>query len=225
MSQVNTPSKIALIILSIAAALPAQTTVPISLVVNWPPRKLVEAKYGPLPAWADFGEVIGCSKAPGTVHFGEGDVIATLRLTAGLQAFSRQDAFLLVSNSQAGSKKNIVLGWLRAGVKSAVDAKAAGLIGGGNRTGVAIVTTAEFINIVLPNLAGVLSLKQVIQYDQDGLQALMAIPAGRCTPPWSVLFAVPATPPVQAVCGSAPALCLPNARQPFVYDLEVPVDR
>jgi hypothetical protein len=195
----------------------AQTTT-IQFVVNWPPAQLVAEKYGPLPSWAQFGEVIGCNSGTTTIHFGEGDVIATLRSTAGLQAFSRQDAFLLVSNSQSASTKNIITGYIRALAQSAIEAKAAGLIGGGNRTGTGIVVGAELVNILMPNLNGVLSLKQAIQYSADGLQAMMAIPAGRCTAPLSVLFAAPACPPAQAKCavGSQPPLP--------AFRLEVPVD-
>jgi hypothetical protein len=212
--------KMLLVLLS--ASLSAQTTVPITISVNWPPVSLVASKYGPLPKWAVFGEAVGCNRGDTSITFGEGDVIATLRLAGGLQAFSRQDAFSLVSNSQATSKKNIFIGWLTAAANSVVDAKAGGLIGGGNGTGVGIVLGAEFTKIILPNLVGVLSLKQVIQYNIDGLQTLMSIPAGRCTPPWSVLFAAPAAPPAQATCGQVAQVC---AKQPYVFDIDVPKDR
>ncbi len=201
----------------------AQTTVPIQVSVNWPPAQLVAQKYGKLPSWAIFGEAIGCNKGGSNITFGEGDVIATLH-GFGLQAFSRQDAFSLVSNSQATTPKNIITGWINALANSAIDAKATGVIGGGNKTGVAIVLGAELTKIVLPKVDAVLSLRQVIQYNVDGLQTLMSIPAGRCTPPWSVLFAKPAMPPPQ----TAP---LPNAAttltgvQPYSFEIDVPKDK
>ena len=187
------------------------TQTPVKVSINWPPAALVNTKYGPIPKWAIFGEVIGCNQGTASITYGEGDVIAAIRSSLNLQAFSRQDAFLLVSNSQNDSKKNRITGWIRAGAKSAVDMKAFGLIGGSNLTGAAIVTTAELINVILPNAEGVLNLKQVIQYNTDGLQTTMAIPAGRCTAPASLLFAIPATPP-----NSAPNLT--------TFTLQVPAD-
>ena len=82
---------------------------------------------------------------------------------------------------------------------------------------------AELAKTVLPKVNAVLSLRQVIQYNVDGVQTMMSIPAGRCTPPWSVLFAKPAIPPPQSVA-------LPSAKtivgaQPYVFDLPVPKDR
>ena len=115
-----------LALLLVPFALSAQTvpiTVPIQVSVNWPPAQLVAQKYGPLPAWAIFGEAIGCNKGESNITFGEGDVIATLH-NFGLQAFSRQDAFSLVANSQSASKKNLVIGWVNAVANSAVDASA-----------------------------------------------------------------------------------------------------
>lgn len=210
-----------LLFLALAAPFCAQT-VPIQVSVNWPPAELVSQKYGKMPAWAIFGEAIGCNKGDSNITFGEGDVIATLH-GAGLQAFSRQDAFSLVANSQAASKKNTITGWVNAAANSAVEASAGGLINGGNKTGLAIVVGAELVKIILPKVDAVLSLRQVIQYNVDGLQTLMSIPAGRCTPPWSVLFAVPAKPPPQAAsCAAATPLC---ARQPYVFELDVPKDR
>lgn len=188
-------------------------TVPIQVSVNWPPAELVAQKYGPLPKWAIFGEAVGCNKGDSNITFGEGDVIATLH-GAGLAAFSRQDAFSLVANSQAGSKKNVITGWVNAAASSAVDASAGGLIGGG-KTGLAIVVGAELARIVIPKVNAVLSLRQVIQYNVDGLQTLMNIPAGRCTPPWSVLFAVPRSPPAKASPQQAP----------YVFEVNVPKDR
>ena len=184
-----------LLALFTAAAASAQTTVPIDLIVNWPPPQLISEKYGPLPKWAMFGEVTGCNQGPAGLTYGEGDVIALLRLQANLQAFSIQDAISLVSNSQSGSKWNVAKTWLGSVANSAVESKAAGLIGGGNKTGVAIVTGAELVKIFLPNLQGVLSLKQVVAYSRDGLQPVMHLPAGRCTIPYSVLFAVPGPNP------------------------------
>lgn len=199
----------------IASALSAQvTTVPIDLVVNWPPRALVAAKYGPLPKWVMFGEVTGCNKGASGLTYGEGDVIALLRVQASLQAFSIQDALSLVSNSQNASAWNKAKAWLGALSVSAVDAKAGGLIGGGNKTGLAIVTGAEVVNILLPNLQSALSLKQVIQYSKDGLQPTMLLPAGRCTIPYSVLFAVPGPNPDISV-----------ASRPLMVHADVPADR
>lgn len=211
--------KIALLLL--ASTLAAQM-VPIEVSVNWPPAQLVAQKYGPLPTWAIFGEAIGCNKGDSNITFGEGDVIATLH-NFGLQAFSRQDAFSLVANSQSASKKNLVIGWVNAVANSAVDASAGGLINGGNKTGLAIVVGAELAKAVLPKVNAVLSLRQVIQYNVDGLQTMMSIPAGRCTPPWSVLFAKPAMPPPQSVAD--PALKIVAGPQPYVFDLSVPKDR
>lgn len=174
--------------------------IPLDFVVNFLPPQLVAEKYGPLPKWAIFGEVIGCNGGSETVHFGEGDVIYTLRKNQGLQAFSIQDAFSLVSNSQSASVKNKVTGYVRAAAQSAIELKASGIIAGGNATGAGIVIGAEAVNIVLPNLQGTLNLKQAIQYSKDGMSALMAIPAGRCAAPMSVLFAVPACAPMAAKC-------------------------
>lgn len=214
--------KLALTLL-LASLVQAQVVAPLQIVVNWPPHQLVVEKYGPLPNWAIFGEVVGCNKGNTNITFGEGDVIATLRTIGGLQAFSRQDAFSLVSNSQSASKKNIVLGWLNTAADSVVDAKAAGLIGGGNGTGVGIVVGAAFVKLALPSVNGVLSLRQVIQYNTDGIQTMMQIPAGRCTTPLSVLFAVPNTPPIQAqVCPPTAPVCV---KQPYVYDVDVPQDK
>lgn len=206
--------RLALILIAATGVLFAQAPpdmVPIQVLVNWPQPQIVAAKYGPLPKWAQFGEVIGCNRGTSNVVFGEGDVIAALRLTAGYQAFSRQDAMMLVSNSQSASKKNIFVGWVNAAASSVVDAKAAGLIGGGSGTGVGIVVGAELLKIIIPNANGVLTLRQVIQYNIDGLQTMMSIPAGRCTQPWSVLFGIPALPPARA------------ATQAF--ELSVPKDR
>ncbi len=189
----------------------AAQTVPVDLLINWPPAKLVAAKYGPLPRWAMFGEVIGCNRGSVGLTYGEGDVLALLRNSAGLQAFSIQDAMMLVSNSQSASKWNRAKGWILAGANSVVGAKAAGLIGGGNATGVGIVIGAEVVNIVLPNLSGALNLKQVIAYSRDGLQSVMVLPAGRCTIPYSVLFAVPGPSP--------------NAGKPMLVHADVPADR
>lgn len=205
--------KLALILIvsgSVLAQAPPDM-VSIQILVNWPQPQIVAAKYGPLPKWAQFGEVIGCNRGTSNVVFGEGDVIAALRLTAGYQAFSRQDAMMLVSNAQSASKKNIIVGWVNAAANSVVDAKAAGLIGGGSGTGVGIVVGAELLKIVIPNANSVLTLRQVIQYNADGLQTMMSIPAGRCTQPWSVLFGVPSAPPAQ------------TSKQ--VFELSVPKDR
>jgi len=178
----------------IPAILSAQT-IPVDLVVNWPPHQLVAAKYGPLPKWAMFGEVVGCNKGATGLTYGEGDVIALLRTSANLQAFSIQDALSLVANSQSDSKWNQAKAWLQAAANSVVQSKAAGLIGGGNATGVGIVVGAEAVNILLPNVQGALTLRQLIQYAKDGLQTSMILPAGRCTIPYSVLFAVPGPNP------------------------------
>lgn len=206
------------------AALPlCAQTIPIQVSVNWPPAQLVAEKYGKLPSWAIFGEAVGCNKGDTNITFGEGDVIATLH-GFGLQAFSRQDAFSLVSNTQATSKKNLITGWFNAAANSAIDAKATGVIGGGSKTGVAIVLGAELTKIILPKVDAVLNLRQVIQYNTDGLQALMSIPAGRCTPPWSVLFAKPAMPPPQSapLPGASKALL---GLQPYTFDIDVPKDK
>ena len=191
-------------------------TIPIDFIVNFPPAQLVAEKYGPLPAWAIFGEVIGCDTGTTTIHFSEGDVIYALRKETGLQAFSIQDAFSLVSNSQSASLQNKVLGYLRAAARSTIELKAAGVIGGGNATGAGIVIGAEAIDVILPNVQGTLNLKQAITYSRDGMQLMMAIPAGRCTNPMSVLFAAPACPPGQGKCVTQvnPA-----------FKLEVPPDR
>lgn len=189
-------------------------TVPVEVSVNWPPPQIIYQKYGPIPKWAVFGEIIGCNKGDSAITFGEGDVISALRKSdsnGGLQAFSRQDAISLVGNSQSASKKNIVIAWLKAGAKSAVDAKATGLIGGSSITGVGVVLGAELIDIVLPNAITALNLRQVITYSQDGLQGVMAVSAGRCTPPASLLFAVPGPTPKQ-----------PD-KQPIVFTVQVPV--
>ena len=186
-----------------AAALYGQTAIPVDFIVNFPPAKLVAEKYGPLPSWAIFGEVIGCDKSTTTVHFGEGDVIYALRTSLGLQAFSIQDAFSLVSNSQSATLRNKIIGYLKAAANSTIELKASGVIGGGNATGAGIVIGAEAINVILPNIQGTLNLRQAIQYSKDGLQSMMSIPAGRCTNPMSVLFAAPACPPGQAKCVTA----------------------
>ncbi len=174
----------------------AAQTVPIDIIVNWPPAKLVSAKYGPLPKWTMFGEVIGCNRGTVGVTYGEGDVIALLRASASLQAFSIQDALSLVGNSQSASKWNIAKGWILAATNGIVSAKAAGIIGGGNGAGIGIVIAAEAVNIFLPNIQNVLNLRQVIRYSQDGLQSVMLLPAGRCTIPYSVLFAIPGPNPI-----------------------------
>jgi hypothetical protein len=177
---------------------------------------MVNNKYGVLPKWAQFGELTACNLGEHNITFGQGDVIAALRTAPGrnsLQAFSIQDAFSLVGNAQAASKKNVVEGWIRAGAESAVESKAAGLIGGGGGTGMAIVVGAELLKIIIPNVDRVLSLKQVIQYSQDGMQKTMAVSAGRCTDPMSVLFAVPAGAPSQ---GTAP---------PISFPMNVPMDK
>jgi len=197
-----------------AALAHAQTaTVPVELVVNWPPLQLVEQKYGPLPKWAAFGEVTGCDRGTTNITYGEADVIAAIRTNAGYQAFSRQDAINLVANSQIKAANKNPVAWLKGAANAAVDSKAAGLIAGGNRTGVAIVVGAELIKVILPDLSGVLTAKQIIQYQQDGLQTTMAIAAGRCAGPFSVLFAVPAVPPAQ------------KPAQPVVMRIDVPTDR
>lgn len=196
-------------------ALAAQT-VPVEISVNWPPAALVAQKYGPLPKAFVFGEVIGCSKGEASVVFGEGDVIAALRkwgTEGGLQAFSRQDAFSLVSNTQATSKRAVAIAWTKAAADSAIAASATGLIPGGTDAGLGLVLGATLLKVILPNVAGVLNLKQLITYSQDGLQSLMQIPAGRCTPPASVLFAVPATAPKQPV----------NA--PAIFTIQIPVTK
>lgn len=191
-------------------AFPLAAQTPLQIVVSWPPLKLVEQKYGHIPKWAVFGEVTGCNQGTTNITYGEGDVIAAVAMPPiSLQAFSRQDAFSLVANSQGASKKNIILGWTLAATSSVVDAKAAGLIGAGTTTGVAIVTGALFARILLKDSSSVLSLRQVIAYSQDGLQATMSIPAGRCAVPASVLFA------------SRPGI----AAAPAVFRLTVPPDR
>lgn len=194
-----------------ALSLWAQTTVPVELIVNFPPPQLVAQKYGPLPKWAMFGEVTGCNKGTAGLTYGEGDVIALLRVQANLQAFSIQDALSLVSNSQNNSGWNKTKAWLGALATTAVQSKAAGIIGGGNVTGTAIVVGAEAVNILLPNLQGALTLKQLIEYSKDGMAATMLVPAGRCTIPYSVLFAVP---------GPNPAIT-----QPLTIRADVPADR
>lgn len=195
----------------VPAILSAQSTIPVDLIVNWPPQPLVAAKYGPLPKWAMFGEVVGCNHGTTGLTYGEGDVIALLRTSAKLQAFSIQDALSLVSNSQSGSKWNVTKAWLQAAANSVVQSKAAGLIGGGNATGVGIVVGAEAINILLPNVQGALTLRQLIQYAKDGLQTTMHLPAGRCTIPYSVLFAVPGPNPASSM--------------PLTIHADVPTDR
>lgn len=199
------------LLLFVSALAAAQGTIPIQIIVNWPPAQLVAAKYGPLPKYVNFGEVIGCNRGDVGLTYGEGDVIALLRTQANLQAFSIQDAMLLVGNSQAASKWNIAKAWLTGAANSVVQSKAAGLIGGGNATGVGIVVGAEAVDIFIPNVQGALSLKQVIQYSKDGLQATMSIPAGRCTVPYSVLFATPGAAPIQG--------------QSLTITANVPVDR
>lgn len=180
----------------IAIAASAQTTVPIELIVNWPPPQLVAQKYGPLPKWAMFAEVTGCNQGTTGLTYGEGDVIALLRVEANLQAFSIQDALSLVGNSQNDSGWNRAKAWLGALANTAVQSKAAGVIGGGDKTGAAIVVGAEAIKILLPNLQGALTLKQLIAYSKDGLTPTMRVEAGRCTIPYSVLFAKPGPSPL-----------------------------
>jgi hypothetical protein len=198
----RTLKRAAILILLSSAALCAQTvapfqiTIPIDIVVNFPPPQLVAEKYGPLPKWAIFGEVIGCNRGSTGVTYGEGDVIALLRTQSSLQAFSIQDAISLVGNSQSDSLWNKTKAFMQAGANSVVQSKAAGLIGGGTTTGVGIVVGAQAISILLPNLQSALSLKQIIQYSKDGLQVTMTIPAGRCTMPYSVLFATPGPMPL-----------------------------
>ena len=194
-------------------AILSSQTIPVDLIVNWPPPQLVAVKYGPLPKWAMFGEVVGCNKSASGLTYGEGDVIALLRTSANLQAFSIQDALSLVSNSQSASKWNTFKAWAQSAANSVVQSKAAGLIGGGSATGVGIVVGAEAVNILLPNLQGVLTLKQLIQYAKDGLQVTMTLPAGRCTVPYSVLFAVPGPNPET------------STSQPFTIHADVRADR
>lgn len=201
--------KLATLLLS-ALPLCAQT-VPVELVVNFPPHQLVTQKYGPLPKWAMFGELTACNRGTTNLTYGEGDVVALLRVQASLQAFSIQDALSLVGNSQATSPWNRAKAWLGAVATTAVESKATGIIGGGNKTGAAIVVGAEAVNILLPNLQGALTLKQLIQYSKDGMVQTMSVPAGRCTIPYSVLFAVP---------GPSPA-----ATQPLTIRADVPADR
>jgi len=202
-------------VLTFAPALWCQT-IPIEISVNWPPAQLIMSKYGPIPKWATFAEIIGCNHGGSNITFGEGDVIAALRKSdnsGGLQAFSRQDAFSLVANSQSASKKNTITAWFRAAADSIVDATAAGLIDGGNGVGIGIVGGAGLVKILLKDSAQALSLRSVIAYNADGLQGTMAVPAGRCTSPASILFAVPASAPKQPVNASV------------VFTLDVPVDR
>lgn len=186
-------------------------TVPIDIVINFPPRQLVAEKYGPTPKWSYWGEVIACNKGTSGVTYGQGDVIALLRVTANLQAFSIQDAMLLVQNSQNNSAWNKAKAWIQAGATTALQLKAAGIIGGGNATGAGIVIGAEALNIFLPNLQGALSLKQVIQYSRDGLPSTMNMSPGRCTIPYSVLFAAPGP--------------IPATSKPLTLHVDVPVDR
>jgi hypothetical protein len=196
-----------------AQAPPEPATIPIILTVNFPPPQLVAAKYGPLPKWAMFGEVVGCNQGSRNLTYGEGDVIYLIRANTNLQAFSIQDARSLVANSQSASKWNITKAWINAGADSVLQSKAAGLIGGGNATGVGIVVGAEATKIFLPNAAGALSLKQVIQYSIDGLQPTMQLHAGRCSVPYSVLFATP---------GPSPAV---TTNHPLTVRADVPADR
>lgn len=191
----------------------AALTVPVDLIVNFPPRALVAAKYGPIPGWSMFGEMVACNSGASGVTFGEGDVIALLRVKANLQAFSIQDAVSLVGNAQSGSLWNKTKAWAAALANSAVQAKAAGLIGAGTATGVGIVVGAEAVNILLPNLQSALSLKQIIQYSKDGMAVTMKVEAGRCTAPYSVLFAVP---------GPSPNL---TQGKPLTIHADVPGDR
>lgn len=200
-------------ILFLMASTLAAQTVPVELIVNFPPPQLVAQKYGPLPKFAMFGEVIGCNQGATGLTYGEGDVLALLRVQANLQGFSIQDAMSLVSNSQNNSGWNKAKAWLGAVANTAVQSKAAGIIGGGNTTGTAIVIGAEAVNILLPNLQGALSLKQVIAYSRDGLQPTMHLPAGRCTIPYSVLFAVPGPSPAQSTA------------RPLTIHADVPADR
>ncbi len=191
-------------------------TIPVEISVNWPPHSLVQYKYGKLPSAFTFGEVIGCNKGNTAITFGEGDVIAALRKSdpnGGLQAFSRQDALSLVGNSQSDSVKNRIFTGVRGGARAVVNAKAAGLLGSGTKTGVALVLGAELIEIALPTVNEVLSLRQLITYNTDGLQSTMQVAAGRCTPPGSVLFAVPTASPKQPV------------REPAVFTVEIPVQK
>lgn len=204
---------LALILLAVAA-LDGQT-VPVDIIVNFPPDALVKAKYGPLPKWAHFGEVIGCNRGTHGLTYGEGDIIAAIRTSnvgGGYQVFSRLDAIQLVSNSQAASTKNLLAGWVKAIAQTAVEAKAGGLIGGGNATGVGIVAGASLIGILLPNIQGVLNLRQLQQYVVDGIQTTMTVPAGRCTLPLSVLFADPGVTPK-------------NSPPPIALTINAPVDR
>ena len=179
------------------SAIMAAQSVPVEISVNWPPASLVKQNYGPIPKEFQFGEVIGCSKGTEPITFGEGDVIAEFR-RHGLQAFSRQDAMSLVGNSQGASKKQIIFGTIRAASTSVIQAKATGLIGGSDALGVGLVLGSALIQIVLPNVEGVLNLRQVITYGQNGMQGTMQVAPGRCTPPAYVLFATPAVMPKQA---------------------------
>lgn len=193
--------------------IPTVPTVPIDIIINFPPPQLVAAKYGPLPKWAMFGEVVGCNRGATGLTYGEGDVIYMLRVNADLQAFSIQDAISLVGNAQSASKWNTAKAWIQASANSVVQSKAAGLIGGGNATGVGIVVGAEAVNIFIPNVQAALTLKQIIQYSKDGLQATMLLPAGRCTIPYSVLFATPGPMPPSSL------------RKSVTLHAEVPSDR
>lgn len=203
-----------LILLSLLSPVLVAQTIPVEISVNWPPAALVAYKYGKLPSAFVFGEVIGCNKGDSSITFGEGDVIAALRKSddnGGIQAFSRQDALSLVGNSQADSVKTRVIGWIHAGADSAVESKAAGLIRGGNGVGVGIVAGASFIKIVLPKASAILNYRQLITYSTDGLQATMQVGGGRCSPPGSVLFAIPAAAPKQPV------------KEPVVFTINIPV--
>jgi hypothetical protein len=193
-------------------AVSTAATVPVDIIINWPPLKLVEQKYGRLPQWAKFAEVVGCNRGDSNITYTVGDMIAAIRTAAGIQVFSPQDALSLVGNSQSTSRKNIITGWLKAGASSVVDAKAIGLIGAGVGTGAGIVVGAEFINIILPNVQANLTLKQLIAYQADGIPVMMQMQAGRCAGPYSVLSAVPAVP----TSPTAP---------PHTYSINVPKDR
>lgn len=192
----------------------APPSVPVYILINWPPAALVAQKYGPLPKWAIFGEVIGCNRGNSSVTFGEGDVIAAIRASTasgGFDVFSRLDALQLVSNSQNSSKKNTVIAWIKAASMSVIDAKATGLIGSGTATGVAIVIGASLVNVVLPNAEAALNLKQLVQYSTSGIAATMAIGAGRCSAPMDVLFGTPANTP-------------PHAPPAVTFQLNVPIN-
>lgn len=201
------------------------TLIPVSITVNWPPRQLVEEKYGPLPKWAIFGELVGCNLGEHNITFGEGEVITALRramvnfrpgepfINQGLQAFSIQDALSLVANAQNASVKNYIVTMLKDAANSTKDAKALGYIGGGPGAGVGIVLGGNLLNLILKNSNSLLTLRQVIQYSKDGMQTVMSVAAGRCTPPLSVLFATPGKQPATSTDpGVALTLNVPQDR-------------